>query len=277
MALLKHALILSVSLAAALALFALLIRLLEDRLTFHPTRELEALPSDFGLAFEEALIRSGADSLHGWLFPPSGSQSPVLLVFHGNAGNISHRLEWIAPFVRRGLGVLLFDYRGYGKSSGKPSEQAFREDALAAWDWLTARGIEPGRIVAFGRSIGGAPAVYLASREPVRALILEGAFTSGRDMARLIFGFIPAHRLMKNRWEVEDCLAGIDSPVLLIHGTSDQVVPFELGERLSRKALRGQWWPVQGGNHLDAHFLLGERYYERVECFLRENSPVPAE
>ncbi len=277
MALLKHALVFSVSLAAALALLALLVRLLEDRLTFHPMRELEAYPSDFGLTFEEALIRSGGDSLHGWFFPPAGSREAVLLVLHGNAGNISHRLEWIAPFARRGLGVLLFDYRGYGQSSGKPSEQAFREDALAAWDWLTARGVEPGRIVAFGRSIGGAPAVHLAGRKPVRALILEGAFTSGQDMARLIFGFIPVYPLMKNRWEVEEGLAGIDLPVLLIHGTADQVVPFELGERLSRKARHGQWWPVEGGGHLDANFLLGERYYERIELFLRENSPAPAE
>ncbi|MCE5270605.1 alpha/beta hydrolase [bacterium] len=280
MSFLKHLPLFAASLAAALALFALLLRLAEDSLTFHPSRETEAVPGDFGLSAEEMLIPSGGqgDSLHGWYFPPADSAAPVLLVFHGNAGNIAHRLEWAAPFVRDGMGVLLFDYRGYGRSGGQPSEKGFQEDALTVWTWLTAeKGLDPGRIVPFGRSLGGAPAVHLASCRPVRALVLEGAFTRGADMAKMIFGFLPVGWLMKYRWEVERPLAGLDIPVLLIHGTEDTVVPFALGERLARAARQGRLWRVHGGGHLDAHYVLGRAYYERLELFVRENASGAAD
>ena len=135
MALFKSVLTLLLYAAAVLTVLLLIVRLLEDRLTFHPTAELEFQPGEFGLKYEEAIIRVGAnDSLHGWYFPPADSSAPVLLIFHGNAGNISHRLEWLAPFIERGLGALLFDYRGYGLSSGRPSEKSFNQEALAVWE-----------------------------------------------------------------------------------------------------------------------------------------------
>ena len=171
------------SVAAVLLVLAVLVRLLENWITFHPWRELELRPENYGLSAEQTRIRSGrGDTIHGWYFKPARADAQVIVFFHGNAGNISHRLDLLAPFVRRGLGVLLFDYRGFGLSTGKPSEKAFQQDALAVWDYLTrVKGIATEQLVAFGRSLGGAPATYLAAERKVGRLVLEGSFTSGRD------------------------------------------------------------------------------------------------
>lgn len=271
MALLKTSITMLVSAAAVLAGVALIVRLLESWITFYPTGRLEYQPRDFGLEHEEVTIRVGrSDSLHGWHFPPRDDSGPVLLVFHGNAGNISHRLEWLAPFVGRGLGLLIFDYRGYGLSSGRPSEDNFRQDALAVWDWLAGtRGVRAGRIVAFGRSLGSAPAVFLATEREVGGLILEGALTSGKDMSRRMFGRLPMHLAAKNKWDVQGRLLRVRVPTLLVHGDRDDVVPFEMGLRLQRTGTAGtlEWWPVSGGGHLDLYRLLGNVYYDRLESF----------
>ncbi|MBN2290479.1 MAG: alpha/beta hydrolase [Candidatus Glassbacteria bacterium] len=270
----------SVSMLVVLLVVALLIRLLENRLTFFPSAVLEAHPDSYGLSYREMLLEpAGGGTVHGWYFPPARADAPVLVVFHGNAGNISHRLDWIAPFVRRGLGALLFDYRGYGLSQGRPSEKSLQEDALAVWDYLTGSAALPARrLVLFGRSLGSAPACYLAVQRQVGGLILEGAFCRGSEMARRIFGFLPVHLVMKNRWEVAGMLSGVRVPTLIIHGTADEVVPFEFGKRLAQTKgpPRLEWWQVSGGGHLDLHFLLGESYYGRVERFAGEAVPGPA-
>ena len=272
MALVKSISLGFISVAAVLLVMAVLVRLLEDWITFHPWRELEFVPENFGLPAEELRIRSGqADTIHGWYFRPGRVDAPVILFFHGNAGNISHRLELVAPFVRRGLGVLLFDYRGFGLSTGKPSEKAFQQDALAVWDYLTrVKGIAAERLVSFGRSLGGAPAAYLAAGRQVGWLVLAGSFTSGRDMARQIFGFLPVYLVMKNSWEVSRTLKRVQVPVMILHGRLDGVVPFSLGEKLAREGSAGQvvFWAVEGGGHLDLYAVVGESYYERIEKFL---------
>jgi len=274
MMLVKNILLGIFSAAAVLLVLAVLVRLLENWITFQPWRELEFRPEDYGLSAEEMLIRSGgADKIHGWYFRPGRADAPVIVFFHGNAGNISHRLELVVPFVRRGLGVLLFDYRGYGLSTGKPGEKAFQQDALAVWDYLTGvKGIAAERLVAFGRSLGGAPATYLAAERKVGRLVLEGCFTSGRDMARRIFGFLPLHLAMKNNWEVSRTLKRVRVPVMILHGRQDDVVPFSLGEKLARRGSAGQvvFWAVEGGSHLDLYAVLGESYYERIEKFLSQ-------
>lgn len=261
-----------ISLALIIIVLALIVYLLEDKLTFYPMRNLELVPEDFGLSYEEISLRpSGSDTIHGWFFKPRDEKTPVLAIFHGNAGNISHRLDWLTPFIKRGFGALLFDYRGYGLSSGSPSEKAFEEDALAVWDFLVhQKGIAPRLIVPFGRSLGGAPATFLAAERPVGSLVLEGAFGRGKDMAGRIFGFLPFHLVMKNRWEVAANLSRVRVPVMILHGREDEVVPFSLGERLAQtkgppKVL---WWPVVGGRHLDLQIILGASYYERIGNFV---------
>jgi len=261
------------SLVIVVLVLLLIVRLLENRLTFYPQRDYDCRPEDFGLSYEEITLRpSGDATIYGWYFKPRAEEGCVLVIFHGNAGNISHRLQWLAPFIWRGLGAVLFDYRGYGHSTGSPSEKAFQQDALALWDFLVdKKGLAPENIVSFGRSLGGAPAAFLASERRVGCLILEGAFTHGRDMARKIFGFLPVHLVMKNHWDVVSRLAKVESPVMILHGTMDEIVPFSLGEKLAEGCSGKEvlWWPVQGGGHLDLHIILGETYYERIAEFVR--------
>ena len=172
-----------------------------------PGRALQAAPTDIGLDFEDVTIGTAdGERLHGWFVPAPGARG-TLLFFHGNAGNISHRLESIAIFHGLGLDVLIIDYRGYGQSSGSPSEAGTYADAQAAWKYLVEeRGLPPDRIVVFGRSLGGAVGAWLASprgggRQPA-ALIIESAFTSGADMARRLYPVYPARLLTRLRYPV---------------------------------------------------------------------------
>jgi uncharacterized protein len=253
---------------------AILVRLLENSITFHPTSRLELTPDDYGLDYHEIHVELAEEAilLHGWRFDPASKKHPVLLVCHGNAGNISHRLEWLVPMLKLGWGAVLFDYRGYGLSGGKPSEQGLYRDCEAMYDYLTDElKIEPERIVLFGRSLGGAPATWLAARKPVARLVLEGTFSSAAAMSRRLFGFLPLHYAGRYRWPVAQYLRLVRSPVLIFHGTHDSVVPFELGKKLAAAAGEGQdvaFRRVEGGDHLNLHHIMGKDYYDEIERFV---------
>ncbi|HLA40016.1 MAG TPA: alpha/beta hydrolase [Candidatus Glassbacteria bacterium] len=273
MLLFKSVILAVLSVAAVVFALGVLIRLMENRLTFHPMRELEAFPADYGLAAEDVSIVSGpaGDKLHGWYFSASDGNQPVLLICHGNAGNISHRLDWLAPLVRRGWGALLFDYRGYGRSTGSPSEEGLYQDTEAAYEFLLKqKAVAAERLIVFGRSIGGAPAVRLGVERPCRKLVLEGVFTSGKDMSRSIFGALPGYYFTKYRWDVIGLIGAVRVPVLVIHGTRDRVVPFELGRRLAEAGNKKlvSFWAVDGADHLEGSALAGGRYYDRIADFV---------
>ena len=273
----KSILLAFASVSAVLLALALLVRLLENTITFHPSGTLEITPDDYGIDYRELSLKpAGEDiSLHGWYFAPAAENSPVMIVCHGNAGNISHRLEWLVPFLRRGWGAVLFDYRGYGLSDGKPSEQGLYRDSGAVYDYVTGElGIAEERVVIFGRSLGGAPAAWLAANRKASRLILEGTFTSGADIARRLFGLLPFHFAARYRWPVAENLRKVDEPVMVIHGTADSVVPFNLGEKLAAGAVEGQkvmFRRVEGGDHLNLHHIIGEKYYKDIERFVRGN------
>ena len=261
-------------LGAVMLVLALLVRLMENSITFHPTGNLELNPADYGLDYREIRLTPGERgvTLHGWYFAPADGKAPVLLVCHGNAGNISHRLEWLVPFLRRGWGALLFDYRGYGLSTGKPTERGLYKDAETAYEFLAGtEGLEPRRIVIFGRSLGGAVGTWLAARKQCGRLVLEGTFTSGAAISRRIFGFIPLHLATRYRWNTARELEAVKAPVLILHGTSDSVVPFELGQDLVEIKPAGrklEFVRVDGGDHLNLHLILGTGYYDTVERFV---------
>jgi fermentation-respiration switch protein FrsA (DUF1100 family) len=164
----------------------------EKQILFHPDRRLEFSPKDVRLAFEDVFFSTQDKiQLHGWFIPADNARYTVLLC-HGNAGNISHRLEKIRLFNRLGCNVFAFDYRGYGKSQGSPSEKGLYKDAQAAFTYVITRGISPSQIIGYGESLGGAVIVDLARAYPIRALILESTFSSASDMAKIIYPFIPA-------------------------------------------------------------------------------------
>ncbi|MGA9572366.1 MAG: alpha/beta hydrolase, partial [Lysobacterales bacterium] len=187
---------------------ALMLYLLQGRMVFLanlPGRALTASPEDIGLSYENVSLTTPDDEvLHSWYVPAEDSAGAVLFL-HGNAGNISHRLDSIAIFHELGLDVLIIDYRGYGRSSGSPTEQGTYTDAQTAWDYLVdGRGIVPGKIVVFGRSLGGAVASWLAARTTPAAVILESCFTSGPDMAARLYPFLPARLITRLKYPVKD-------------------------------------------------------------------------
>lgn len=231
-------------------------------------RGLVTTPAAVGLEYEDVYLRTeDGVSLHGWLVSASEKtrQAPrrTLLFFHGNAGNISHRLDSLRIFAELGLDIFIFDYRGYGRSGGSPSEEGTYRDATAAWHWLTReRGLGPGQVVLFGRSLGAAVALELAGRTNPAGLIVESAFTSVPDLGAELYPFIPVRLLSRYRYDNLGRIASVRVPVLVVHSRGDEIVPFRHGQALYAAAPGAkQFLELQGG-HNDG-FLASEAVYQR--------------
>jgi pimeloyl-ACP methyl ester carboxylesterase len=259
-------------LAAAYALFVAMLWARQGSMLFLPSipsRELTATPAALGLGYEQVEIKtSDGELLHGWFVPAPGERA-VVLFFHGNAGNISHRLDTLRIFNSLDLSVLIFDYRGYGLSSGRPSEQGTYEDAQAAWRHLVdTRGVSPDRIILFGRSLGGAVATWLAAQQPPGALIVESAFRSVPDLAAEIYWFLPVRSLARIEYPVERLVREVSAPVLIVHSRDDEIIPFSHAEALHAAAGARSQMLVLGGDH-NTGFLRDEaRYRARLDAFI---------
>lgn len=244
---------------------------IERTFVFFPDRELLANPTDFGLDFEDVSFQTtDGVTLHGWFVPGPGEITWIW--FHGNAGNISHRLEnLLLVHQRLGVNVLLFDYRGYGRSSGRPSEKGTYRDAETAFKYLSSRpDIDPDKIVFFGRSVGGAIAVDLATRHEPYGLILESPFTSLSDMARRAFPFLPAGFLVRGKYDSVSRIKNISAPLIVLHGDRDDTVPIELGRRLFEAAEEPKtFYTIAGAGHNDTYVEGGEPYWASLEQFLQ--------
>jgi uncharacterized protein len=234
-----------------------------------PSRELTATPQEIGLQYEniELLTEDGV-RLHGWYVPAAQARGTVLF-FHGNAGNISHRLDSLRIFHNLKLSVFIFDYRGYGKSEGKPSEPGTQRDALAAWRFLTEeRGLAPGKIILFGRSLGAAVAAWLATQKQPGVLIVESAFTSVPDMAAEFYRWLPARWLVRFEYATRDYVAQVRCPVLVVHSPDDEIIPFRHGEAIFAGAHVPKELLRLRGGHNDGFILSGERYVHGMDAFL---------
>ena len=257
---------------AALVLGLVLVPVLfEKRLIYFPFRALEVTPKELGLRYEEArLVAEDGITLHGWFLPVEGSRFTVL-VCHGNAGNISHRLDRaMLMHAKLKTDVFLFDYRGYGLSQGAPDEEGTYRDARAAHRYLsTARGVAPGNLIIFGESLGAAVALQLALEVPARALVLEAPFTSISDMAGSVLPFLPVGRLLRTRYDNLAKIGGLRMPLLVLHGDRDTTVPFAQGRRLFEAAPEPkQFFPIPGAGHNDTYFIGGDPYWEAWSEFL---------
>ena len=266
--------------AFALALLAVggaLIRqmsILDRMLIYFPEKGLASTPLDVGLEYEDVFLTAADGTrVHGWHIP--GESRVTLLWLHGNAGNMSHRLENIQLMRSRlGLGTFIIDYRGYGLSEGKPSESGLYMDAEAAFEWLVSeRGLDAkAEILIFGRSLGAAVAAETAVRREVRGVILESGFTSIRDMARanplaaaLSFAVMP---LLEARYDSVAKMAGLRSPVIILHGDRDETVPFDMSRRLYEAAPEPKTlYPIVGAGHNDTVQAGGEAYIEALRRF----------
>lgn len=234
-----------------------------------PTRTLEATPQDIGLEFETVrFATSDGEQLHGWYVPVPDARA-TLLFCHGNAGNISHRLESLRIFHTLGLNVLIFDYRGYGQSTGKPSEAGTYRDVDAAWHYLLdERRLAPQGIVIAGRSLGAAVAADLASRTVPAAVVLESAFKSVPAMATEIYPWLPSRLPGLYRYDNQAKLAQITRPLLIVHSRDDEIIPFAHAEALYAEAGRPKQLLELSGGHNDAILVSRERYTRGLEAFL---------
>lgn len=256
--------IIFVSLGALLYIF-------QERLIFLPDmpgRALRAAPDDAGLAYENvAIATADGERLHGWFVPAEDDAAPVLLHFHGNAGNIGDRLPMLELFHDLGLNTLIVDYRGYGQSTGRPSEQGTYRDAKAAWRHLVEeRGISPDRILLHGQSLGGAVAAWLATETHPAGLILDSTFTSVPDIAAEIYAWLPARRLARIDYDTLSRLPEIDAPVLVLHSRDDDIIGFHHGQRLAEAA--GVELVALRGGHNEAFFESHDRYRQALEDFV---------
>ncbi|MFZ5862055.1 MAG: alpha/beta hydrolase [Nitrospirota bacterium] len=260
-----------------------------DNLFYHPSRTMFIDPVSIGFSYEEAHFTSlDGTRLHGWFFPadfPEGHEAAATVIhFHGNAENISTHFQAAAWLVREGFNVFIFDYRGYGQSSGQPDTDAIQSDATAAVRWVRARpGVDPDRLVFFGQSLGVAIAVHAARHERagLRALVLESGFAGYRRIARekLASSWItwplqwPLSFLVSDRYRPIDDIARIGRvPVLLIHGTADPVVPYHHAEALFAAANEPKLlWTISGGGHTSAFVRHGDEYRPRLVAFLNEH------
>lgn len=234
-----------------------------------PGRELTATPEHFGLAYRDVTLpTSDGETLHAWFLSHQRPRATVLFL-HGNAGNISHRLDSLELFHQLGLEVLILDYRGYGRSTGKPTEAGLYRDAQAAWDWLTREQGRDGRdIILFGRSLGGAVASELATRVDAAALIVESAFTSVPDIGAELYWWLPVRWLSRLQFDTAASIRTSELPVLVVHSRDDEIIPFAHGRRLQEIAgERGTLLEIRGG-HNTGFIESRERYRDGLDRFV---------
>lgn len=245
--------------------------LIERKYFFFPVREMEGTPSNWGLSYEDVGFQA-ADGvrLHGWYLP--GYTENTVLWLHGNGGNISHRLENLMLMHRSlGAGIFIFDYRGYGMSQGRPSEEGTYRDSQGALDYLRSRpDVNADRVVYFGRSLGTAVAAWLATRHPPRGLILESPFSSVEDMARKVCPRLPLYYLVRNKYDTLSRIKGVSCPVLIVHGQHDPLVPLEQARKLFDAAEEPKRFHlILGAAHNDTYQVGGATYFRVLEEFLR--------
>ena len=251
-----------IALLLTAALLLLRGRLERARLSF-PTSLSGDEPARWGLPCETLSIPTpDGEALGAWWCPRPQDDGPVLLFLHGNAGTRADRLHNVQGLWQAGWPVLIIDYRGYGESTGTPGEAGLIADGLAAFDWLAAR--RPAAPIAvFGRSLGGAVAAQVALRRPLAGLVLESTFTSVPDMAALTLPLPGIRHLVRTRLDAHAALARVQVPLLVIHGTADELVPPAMGEALFRAAASAdkRLLAVRGGTHNDTYLVAGADYW----------------
>jgi fermentation-respiration switch protein FrsA (DUF1100 family) len=237
---------------------------MEERLIFYPVKTVDQTPRDVGLDFDDLYFtaRDGV-SLHGWFIPYSGAQNTILW-FHGNAGNIGHRVQNLRLLHDKvKINIFIFDYRGYGRSGGEISEAGSYLDGNAAMDFLRQRyNVNPRQLVLFGRSLGAAVAAEMATRVDSMAVILESPFVSVREMARAAFPLVPLGLLLSTRYDNLEKVRRVRSPLLVLHGDRDEVVPFAQGRIVFEAARQPKrFYAIAGAGHNDTFIAGGDTYF----------------
>lgn len=266
-----------VIIAAYLALTAVVF-LLQRHMMYFPSRDFVFTPADVGLEYEDVYFQTSDHvSLHGWYIQHPEARFTVLFC-HGNAGNISGRVETINVLYDLGVNIFLFDYRGYGKSEGRPSEKGTYRDSEAAWDYLVSqKGLKGKEIIVMGRSLGGPVAARLASKKNPAGLIMESTFTSLEDIARVHYPWLPVRWLLRFRYPTRHYLKQVHVPKFLAHSRDDKLIPFSHGKVLYHSAGEPKRFLAMKGLHSDAFIQTGPRYTRALHEFissLAESEPA---
>lgn len=256
---------------AGLYLFLVLLTFLfQSNLIYFPDSRMTATPHDIGLEYDAVSFKAadGVD-LSGWFVP--GSSKMVVLFCHGNAGNISDRLDSLQIFHKLGLNTFIFDYRGYGESSGRTTEEGTYRDSEGAWDFLLhKKGFTPENVIVFGRSLGGAIAAHLAMARQPGALILESTFTSIPDLGASLYPFFPVRLLSRFKYSVVDFVGRAHSPILVVHSPDDDIVPYALGTKVYRAANEPKEFLEIAGDHNNGFIVSGDSYVNGLRSFINK-------
>ncbi len=257
--------------AACYVLLIVVVYFMQSRMLYLPGvpgRTLTMTPTDVGMDYQDVFIETtDGVTLHGWFI--AGRSSQVLLFFHGNAGNISHRLDSIQQFQDLGLSVLIVDYRGYGQSEGRTTERGIYRDADAAWQYLIEdRGIVASDILIFGRSLGASVAARLAAQHQPLALIVESSFTSVPDIAQDLYPWLPARWLSRLSHATREYVRDVKCPILVVHSRDDEIIPFRHGEAIFASANEPRTLLAIRGTHNDAFLRDAHVYIGGLRAFL---------
>lgn len=244
----------------------------QARLLYFPqvAREVNLTPERVGLAYEDVWLESAPDvDIHGWYVPHPRPKGTVLF-FHGNAGSIALRLDWLRMFHDLGYAMFIVDYRGYGRSGGTPTEAGTYADATAAWVHLTqARGTAPTDIVIAGESLGGAVAAELASRTTPRAVILQSTFTSIPVLAGEIYRFLPVRWISRHDYDTRTRIQRISAPILIAHSPGDEIIPYRHGRELFDLAREPKHFVELHGGHNEGYLFGHPAWVAEVDVFLQ--------
>lgn len=269
----KNVLRLVVYLILAFILFIAYARWFEWRNLFFPGKDIQNHPDYINLEYEDIYFRTDDGiMLNGWFIPAEGEARGTIIFCHGNAGNIGNRLDIIKMLHDLGMNVFIFDYRGYGKSKGIPTERGTYLDAMAAYDHIYRRDdVEKGSIIVYGKSLGGVVASDLAKNRDVKLVVSDSAFTSTRDMSRAIYPYLPAGFLISMRYDAASKFSKVNAPKLFIHSRDDEIVPFHLGEKLFNAAKEPkEFLPINGG-HNEAIYEDHGKVAARLDEFFKKH------
>lgn len=247
----------------------LLTSVFQTRFIFFPSRTVYATPASVGLDFEDLMLPAADGvTVSAWYVPRIGARGTILFL-HGNAGNNGDRVDMLRVLHSLGYSVLIVDYRGYGKSEGRPTETGVYLDAIAGWNYLTEdRRIPPGLIVLMGESLGGAVAIELGARYRPGALVVQSSFTRLADVAALHYPFFPVQWMLRHRFESIDKVGRIGCPKLFIHSQDDTLIPLAMGRTLFEAARDPKTFLETPGGHNDGGFMYSPEYAARLKAFL---------
>jgi fermentation-respiration switch protein FrsA (DUF1100 family) len=247
----------------------------QTKYVFYPSRKVIDNPGDLNLHFDDVLLETqDGETISCWYIPSGGYEGSgkVVLFSHGNAGNIGDRLGTIEVFHKMGYDVMVYDYRGYGASTGSPTEEGTYLDALAVWNYVKGdKGIPPEKIVIFGRSLGGGISAWLAEQARPGALIIESSFLSAADMAKKMFPYLPVKLLCRYKYSTVDRIKNIDCPVVIAHSPDDEMIPFKHGQKLYKLAGQPKMFVEMSGGHNAGGLDIDTDYQKRLAAFLAEH------